>query len=69
MEIGACRVGSRGIRRGLTLLGALAAAWIAPCLGAHAYTYKVLYSFCKLSKCADGAGPGGNLLSDSGGDL
>jgi uncharacterized repeat protein (TIGR03803 family) len=31
--------------------------------------YKVLYSFCKLDGCADGAYPYGGLYADSGGNL
>jgi hypothetical protein len=30
---------------------------------------KILYNFCSLSNCQDGAGPYGGLVMDAGGDL
>jgi len=37
--------------------------------GALHWSHRVLYNFCRLSKCIDGAGPHGSLLMDSAGNL
>lgn len=33
------------------------------------WTFRVLYSFCSLDSCADGAGPYGSMVFDNGGSL
>jgi hypothetical protein len=40
-----------------------------PASGSGAWTYSVLYGFCSITLCADGANPLGNLIFDSQGNL
>jgi uncharacterized repeat protein (TIGR03803 family) len=59
-------------RRKRTPLSAAVIAWIAVLAdvsGAHAWTFKTLYSFCAEQQCTDGDWPMGTLLLGSDGNL
>jgi uncharacterized repeat protein (TIGR03803 family) len=56
-------------RRWIAAASLLAAATFAPWGVAHAYTYQVIYYFCSLENCQDGATPSSPLVLDTQGNL
>src|SRR5437762_5242568 len=51
------------------LIAAITVLAGAPLSSAHAWTYNVIYSFCGVANCANGASPQGDLLRDASGNL
>lgn len=51
------------------IFGLALAALMVPVVTAHAYTLKILYTFCALDACHDGAFPEAGLLIDPSGNL